>query len=194
MVGPRKNRQSATIVAISDKRHVFARPWVIRTCLILQALCAIFFVGNIFNGVVGFGFGEISWQLYEVIEIGASIGLLTGIAITALVLRRNRLRVSEVESRLRSATGQFMDVVEDRFDEWGLSPAERDVALFTIKGMTTTEIAALRNTSSGTVKVQTNAVYRKAGVGSRHQLLSVFIDELMDGTAITEQPRPARAA
>ena len=53
------------------------------------------------------------------------------------------------------------------------------MALFAIKGMSTLEIAALRNTSEGTVKAQTNAIYRKAGVSGRSQLLSLFIDDLM---------------
>jgi DNA-binding CsgD family transcriptional regulator len=72
-----------------------------------------------------------------------------------------------------------MELLADRFADWGLTPAERDVALFAIKGMSTAEIAALRNTSEGTVKAQTNAIYRKAGVTGRPQLLSLFIEDLM---------------
>ena len=84
-----------------------------------------------------------------------------------------------MESQLRAASGAFMELLEDRFEEWGLTPAERDVALFAIKGMSTADIAALRETSEGTVKAQTNAIYRKAGVRGRSQLLSLFIDDLM---------------
>ena len=45
--------------------------------------------------------------------------------------------------------------------------------------MSTAEIGVLRQTSEGTVKAQTNAIYRKAGVTGRPQLLSVFIEDLM---------------
>lgn len=76
-----------------------------------------------------------------------------------------------------------MDLTEQRFADWRLSPAERDVALFSIKGMSVAEIAALRGTSEGTVKAQAAAVYRKAGVGNRHQLLSLFIEDLFDPAA-----------
>ena len=72
-----------------------------------------------------------------------------------------------------------MDLLEERFGDWGLTPAERDVALFAIKGMSTSEIAALRDVSEGTIKAQTNAIYRKADVAGRPQLLSLFIDDLM---------------
>ena len=60
-----------------------------------------------------------------------------------------------------------------------LSPAERDVAWFTVKGLSMQEIARMRETSDGTVKAQSNAIYRKAGVSGRYQLLSQFVDELM---------------
>ena len=73
-----------------------------------------------------------------------------------------------------------MELLEDSFAEWGLTPAERDVALFAIKGLSTQEIATLRQTSEGTVKAQTNAIYRKAGVAGRPQLLSLFIEDLME--------------
>jgi DNA-binding CsgD family transcriptional regulator len=75
--------------------------------------------------------------------------------------------------------GLFMDMLQERFVEWGLTPAEKDVALFSIKGLSLQEIAKLRNTSEGTVKAQTNAIYRKAGVSGRPQLLSLFIEDLI---------------
>jgi DNA-binding CsgD family transcriptional regulator len=82
-----------------------------------------------------------------------------------------------------------MDLLAQRFEEWALTPAERDVALFAIKGMSLAEIATLRATSEGTVKAQTAAIYRKAGVSGRPQLLSLFIEDLMrsDGTGRADQ-------
>ena len=63
-----------------------------------------------------------------------------------------------------------------------------DAALFAIKGLSIQDIAAVRETSEGTVKAQTNAIYRKAGVSGRSQLLSLFIEDLID-----EKHLPARA-
>jgi DNA-binding CsgD family transcriptional regulator len=87
--------------------------------------------------------------------------------------------------QLRRASSAFMQLLAERMAEWGLTPAERDVALFAIKGMSTAEIAALRSTSEGTIKAQTNAIYRKAGVTGRAQLISLFIDDLIDKDAVT---------
>ena len=103
--------------------------------------------------------------------------------------------LASAQERLRRASGAFLDLLEERFAEWVLTPAERDVALFAIKGMSTAEISVLRATSEGTVKAQTNAIYRKAGVSGRSQLLSLFIDDLMrdDGT-VRAAAQPLSAA
>ena len=147
---------------------------------LVQAFCAVFFVSDIFLTVVGIRSAPLSWQTRELLEIGAALGLMLGLVLGAVALRRTMQRSARAHAQLRLARGAFLEVIEERFAAWALTPAERDVALFSIKGLSTAEIAALRNTSEGTVKAQTNAIYRKAGVSGRPQLLSLFIDELMD--------------
>jgi DNA-binding NarL/FixJ family response regulator len=65
------------------------------------------------------------------------------------------------------------------------------VALFAIKGLSTPEIAQLRQTSEGTVKAQTAAIYRKAGVTGRPQLLSLFIEDMMVSPVVPLEPQEA---
>ncbi len=145
----------------------------------IQAFCAVFFISDILSSVLGLRATPVSWRTRELLELGAALGLLLGLGLGAMVLARALRQRHIAEERLRRASGAFMDLLEERFSEWALSPAERDVALFAIKGMSTAEIGVLRNTSEGTVKAQTNAIYRKAGVTGRPQLLSVFIEDLM---------------
>jgi DNA-binding CsgD family transcriptional regulator len=151
--------------------------------------------------VIGIRTRPLSWQTRELLELGAAIGLVLGVVLGAFALNRTLRLQARAEARLRAASGAFMDLLEERMADWRLTPAERDVALFAIKGLSTAEIAALRATSEGTVKAQTAAIYRKAGVTGRPQLLSLFIDELMDGairraapaSAARPRPRPAEA-
>ena len=145
--------------------------------IIVQAVCAAFFVMQILGSVLGIA--PFSWKIHEMIELGAALGLVLGVVLGGLILRRTMARNIAVEDQLRLASGAFMDVLEERFTKWELTPAERDVALFAVKGMSTHEIAGLRDVSEGTIKAQTNAIYRKAGVTGRTQLLSLFIDDLM---------------
>jgi DNA-binding CsgD family transcriptional regulator len=152
--------------------------------LLVQLLCATFFSWDIVTSVFGIRTAPVSWELRELMEIGAAVGLVLGVVLGAVLLRRALVERNRAEEKLRRASGAFMDLLQERFEAWGLTPSERDVALFAIKGMSTAEIATLRATSEGTVKAQTNAIYRKAGVTGRPQLLSLFIEDLMDDGGI----------
>lgn len=147
--------------------------------LLLQVSSAVFFVADIASSYVSLWSAPLSWEAREYLEIFAALGLTLGVGFGILVLRRALRERNRAQERLRRASGAFMTLLEERFAEWALTPAERDVALFAIKGLATPEIAVLRSTSEGTVKAQTNAIYRKAGVTGRSQLLSLFIEDLM---------------
>ena len=154
--------------------------YVLAFVLVLQAVSAFFFVAQIMIGVLGLPIGPFNWTFHEIIEIGAALGLVTGVIFGSLALRDARRRTAHAEEALRFARAAFRDVLEERFETWALTPAERDVALFAIKGFSTQDMAQMRGVSEGTIKAQTNAIYRKAGVSGRPQLLSLFIDELVE--------------
>ncbi|OSQ51388.1 helix-turn-helix transcriptional regulator [Marivita geojedonensis] len=145
----------------------------------LQMGSGLFLLWDILGSILGISSSPIAWVYYELAQIGAVIGLILGMVVSAVLMLRSIRRQRAAEESLRLASGAFMDVLQERFAEWELTPAEKDVALFSIKGLSTADIAGLRNTSEGTVKAQTNAIYRKAGVSGRPQLLSLFIEELM---------------
>ena len=72
-------------------------------------------------------------------------------------------------------------MLDERFAHWGLSAAEAEVALFSLKGCSIGEIASLRGSAPGTVRSQLSKVYAKAGVADRAGLATSFIEELIDG-------------
>jgi DNA-binding CsgD family transcriptional regulator len=152
---------------------------VLAAVLLVQVLSAVFLVADIASSYVGLWSAPLSWEMREYLELSAATGLTLGVGFGIWVLRRTLRERNLCQERLHRASGAFMNLVDERFGEWGLTPAEKDVALFAIKGLATAEIAVLRATSEGTVKAQTNAIYRKAGVSGRSQLLSLFIEDLM---------------
>ncbi|WP_068306044.1 LuxR C-terminal-related transcriptional regulator [Pararhodobacter sp. CCB-MM2] len=151
---------------------------VILAIFAVQALCAIFFVADILASVLGLRIQPIAWEARELLEIGAAVGLTLGIVLGAQALYEARNEAQNAKERLRRAKSAFHEIMLERFSEWKLTNAERDVAMFAIKGLDTREIAALRGTSEGTVKAQSNAIYRKAGVASRAQLLGILITDI----------------
>lgn len=155
---------------------------VILLMVVVQAIGALFFMNDIALSVLGVERQPMDWQLREIMEIGAAIALLIGLVMSGVLLMQSQRRLGRAEARLKRAASAFMEVLEAHFVQWGLTPAERDVALFLLKGFSTNEIAGFRKTSEGTVKAQTNAIYRKAGVSGRGQLMSIFIDDLLADT------------
>ena len=69
--------------------------------------------------------------------------------------------------------------MDRQFDKWGLTPAERDIALLQLKGLRHKQIAELRETSERTVRQQALAIYRKAGLSGRTDLAAFFLEDLL---------------
>lgn len=89
------------------------------------------------------------------------------------------------------ATGQFLNIMVHQMHEWGLTVSETEIATMLIKGLTIQEISKIRMTKPGTIKCQSNAVYRKAGVSGRRELAAYFIEDLMSGLDLTAPGGPA---
>ena len=54
-----------------------------------------------------------------------------------------------------------------------------------VKGLSNKAIAEMRACGEGTIKAHSNAIYRKAGVSGRHELMSIFLDELLQASLVT---------
>ncbi len=131
------------------------------------------------QSLVRFRTEPLSWEVHEALELAGVLGLLLGFVLGVMALRRLRKEVSDVNSKLRVASQGFFDLVQDEFTRWQLSPSERDIAMFILKGMSNTEIADITGKKQGTIKAQCNAVFRKTGLANRSQLTSYFIEILM---------------
>jgi DNA-binding CsgD family transcriptional regulator len=68
--------------------------------------------------------------------------------------------------------------VDDQFRQWGLTPAEREVALLLLKGNGHKQIAGATGRSERTVRQHAVTVYRKAGLGGRAELAAFFLEDL----------------
>ena len=145
----------------------------------IQVICASAFVVILTLSILGVDWGATSWQMREALEIAASLGLILGAVLgvrTVLTARNNQMKAEEA---LRSASGAFAQVVDEKFQSWNLTKAEHDVAWLVIKGFSTKETADLRGTTEGTIKAQCNAIYRKAEVTGRAQLLAFMVEDLL---------------
>ncbi len=69
--------------------------------------------------------------------------------------------------------------IEEQFDQWRLSEAEKDVGLLLLKGFSHKEIASIRGTSEKTIRHQSAAIYKKTDLEGRSQLSAFFLEDLL---------------
>jgi len=155
-----------------------ARTLALSGLLLFQVVTVAFFLFDVIADLAGYDMVTDPLR-HNLLELFAVTALGLGVGVTAREIRRVRRTQKRIESRLRVASGAFFDLLQEHFESWALTPSERDVALLAIKGLSINEIAAVRETKDGTVKAQCNAIYSKAGVSGRPQLLSLFIEDLM---------------
>lgn len=113
-------------------------------------------------------------------EFLATLGLGAAFVLIRQDLRRIAGEHRADRDRLHALRSDFDRMLQDRFRGWGLSPAEIDVALLTMRGLRIAEIAQIRHAHPGTVKSQLSAIFRKSGISSRTELIAGFIEELLD--------------
>lgn len=155
------------------------------TLIAVQVFCTVFFVVDVTEEVRKGGPGYFqSWHF--ILETLCTAAIAAAIVFEVLYLMSLLRRKARLERSVSIARGALTEVIEAHYRNWGLTPAEQDVASFTIKGCTIAQIAELRGSAQGTVKSQLNAIYRKAGVSGRSGLLALLIEDLMGDPLIGE--------
>ncbi|HSI56784.1 MAG TPA: helix-turn-helix transcriptional regulator [Ideonella sp.] len=94
-----------------------------------------------------------------------------------LALARQQGQQWRAESR--SLLNGLGEAISAEFGRWHLTDAEREVALLLLKGLSTKEIAAMREGSERTVREHAGAIYSKAGLAGRAALSAYFLEDLL---------------
>lgn len=117
--------------------------------------------------------------LHPISEAVVALALAFGAFVVGQALFRSLRLVRLQQSALAVASAEFHVVMEDQFDRWKLSKAEKEIALLSLQGKDIEEIAALRGSAAGTVRAQLAKIYGKSGVSNRSQLSAVFVERLI---------------
>jgi DNA-binding CsgD family transcriptional regulator len=82
-------------------------------------------------------------------------------------------------SDMREVLKGLGSAIDAQFERWQLTPAEREVAMLMLKGLSHKEIAAVREASERTVRQQARAIYGKANLSGRAALSAFFLEDLL---------------
>jgi len=149
--------------------------------LFLSGMILFFDLGGELHAFISYP-DSVSGQmlLHLAAEITATLGLGMAFALIRADLRRSKADQQADRERLSAIRADFDRMMRRRFTDWGLSPAERDVALLTVRGLKIADIAEMRGAHQGTIKSQLSTIFRKSGVSNRTEFVASFIDELLD--------------
>lgn len=176
------------------------RPWVLGVPAAILALVTVL-VGLDVAGDARAG-GSTRHLVLEIavmaVALGGAVGLWTQLFMArrrARALQRDLVRAQADVARFRAESQDHLRglavAIDRQFERWGLSAAEREVALLLLKGLTHKDVASVRETSERTVRQQALAVYRKAGLSGRAELAAFFLEDLLLPQAA---PVPRQAA
>jgi DNA-binding CsgD family transcriptional regulator len=141
--------------------------------------------------------------LVDALAMLLTIGAAVGVALVALRLHAQQeeklalvrdLKIARAEgdgwrTKVRSHLAGLKAGMDLQFQDWGMTPAEREVGLLMLKGLSHKEIAALRATTEATVRQQAQSIYRKANLPGKTAFSAFFLEDLfapeeaMDGMA-----------
>lgn len=128
--------------------------------------------------------------IYEILLLlfllTTSVVLWSGWRKSQRSLNQTRLRLSEhVAERdawrasAEAALAGLGRAIEERFEAWGLTPAEGEIALLMLKGHSHKRIAYLTGRSERTVRQHAVSVYQKSRLNGRAEFAAFFLEDLM---------------
>ena len=89
----------------------------------------------------------------------------------------------EEAEKWRTDSRKYLDglstAIDEQLTKWNLTAAEKEVAFLLLKGLSLKEIAEARNTTEKTARVQSMAIYSKAGLAGRSELSAFFLEDLL---------------
>ncbi|MEO8682860.1 MAG: LuxR C-terminal-related transcriptional regulator [Vicinamibacterales bacterium] len=94
-------------------------------------------------------------------------------------LEAARLEAARFRNEAAEALRGLGEAIDAQFERWGLTPAEREVGLLMLKGLSHREVAEARSIGEATVRQQAQALYRKSGLRNRSDLSAFFLEDLL---------------
>ena len=158
----------------------FANPRIPMLIIIVlvQGVAATYFLIDGIRDVAGQA--DTGFDFEMLMDCVVALALIVGIVVGVQYFRKTTDELRRKDVSLQIVRGALSEHIALRFEEWGLTSGEGDVALFAMKGCNVAEIASLRNSAAGTVRSQLSQIYAKAGVSSQSMLVSSFIEDLLE--------------
>lgn len=136
---------------------------------------------------------ESLWSFHVAYEVALIVGALVTTAVLwvrwaraerSLVTTQRALEQRQAERDAWRADAEkalrgLAAAIDDQLSRWGLTAAEREVALMLLKGRSHKAIAYETGRSERTIRQHAVTVYQKSGLGGRAEFAAFFLDGLV---------------
>jgi DNA-binding CsgD family transcriptional regulator len=127
-------------------------------------------------------FRVIKWQTSKMYDYKVQINAL------GTMNEKLKLEHLDFQKKISHISNEFLTHIDDEFNRWQFSRAEKEIALLLIKGLAMKDIAEIRGSSENTVRQQASHIYKKSSLNGRLELSAYFLDDLL---AISNLPSNA---
>ena len=126
-------------------------------------------------------FKIIKWQTQEMVVFQSKINELGA--------TNNELKIEQLnfQKKISHLSSEFLISMDEQFNTWLFSRAEKEIALLLIKGLAMKEIADIRGSSESTVRQQASQIYKKSKLTGRMELSAFFLDDLLALSKLPEK-------
>ncbi|HMV44973.1 MAG TPA: LuxR C-terminal-related transcriptional regulator [Leptospiraceae bacterium] len=114
---------------------------------------------------------------------------ITGIYFLFKELKDNKTDIEKAEKVIESLQSKnqklndlnldFWKSIQDQYNTWGLTQAEKDIATLLLRGLSNQQIAAIRGKSLKTIENQAFSIYQKSGTTGKLEFIAFFISPLL---------------
>ena len=161
----------------------------INLVLVVKAVAFVFFLFDIIFDVRDHILEATMYETFELVHLlfegFAVVAIGAGIWLTFQYQKILKEQAENAEQSLYYLKNDFDTLLKKKFKTWGFTDAEREIAILVLRGFTNAQIAELRETKVGTVKVQIHKLIQKTNSVSRTDFMAVFMDEFLDFAAET---------
>ena len=193
-VAPSHICETPEILSLRDLDDTKDRRFATTTLLIFSMLVTLAATDIFADLAEGTTWGHVFVEL-----IVLSLGLI-GTVIAAQKLRSARHRAREAmrtaavlsddvemltveaerwRARTRELRAGLSSAIDDQFEKWSLTDAEKEIGFLLLKGLSHKEISQARNVADTTIRQQARSLYRKAGLTGRNELSAFFLEDLL---------------
>jgi len=168
-----------------DKMNIKERIFIISVLIVIIVLIAVDLTSD-------FREGAAIWHILVegLVAILAMVGVLFLVYESlktrySLKEEKHRVTLLQAESnkwrkQLRKHVDGLSYSIHKQMENWGLTASEKEIAFMLLKGLSSKEIAKIRNTSEKTTRAQCVNIYEKSGLSGRAELSAFFLEDLFD--------------